>query len=334
MKHTAWGLAFACATALAQAPGEVELEMWRSAARLDTAAAYQAYLAAYPRGTFEPMARAALAKLQAAAPAAAGPASPAPAPEAAPAAPRRSATLAPFGRGVNSGAADLAESARLQGPGIVIVGRTGARRQVVLPQGEWVLLAAEDHRTGTTVQFSLTSLAFGRFDGARLVSLLVATSSTRPVTVGAGSPGTQAALGVLPRWVPAERCEVPTPQDVTIDIGSDRWMRRCAALRRAGDWRAQLQADVPPLAEALDEALKTAGAQVPGFAYRSEWQLTDTRYAWLGIVRWDVDGPAAPRQAFLKAYTAAAAKGMLREWESEPLQPGVVRPDTQIQLPD
>ena len=109
--------------ALAQAPGEVELEMWRSAARIDTPAAYQAYLAAYPGGSFAPMARAALAK---AAPAGGAPATGAP----------PMGALAPLVGSVSSGSTELATGAKLVGPGVVTVGSVGAKRQLLIPAGE------------------------------------------------------------------------------------------------------------------------------------------------------------------------------------------------------
>jgi len=315
-------LVVAAGAAQAQAPAEAELEFWRAATRLDTPASYEAYLAAFPRGLYAPLARAALDKLR-----------PAAAPAAEPQAPLRPARLAAFGRGVNSGASELPEGARLTGPGVVTVASIGTRKQLVLPAGEWVLLAAEDHRVGSTVKFTLASFAFGRFDGSRLTSLLVATTNARAVSASGGSPSNLVQMGYLPRWTVAERCEAGTRDDLALEVQSDRWMRRCAALRPAGDWRATLAEDTPALADALAAALKTAGADVVPFATRSEWQLTDARYAWLGVMRWDAAGPVPARVAHLKAYLPLAAKGLLREFEGPDLQPGGSA-SSEIQLAD
>src|SRR5689334_5496912 len=55
-------------------PGAFELEMWRSATKLDVKEAYDSYLARFPQGAFADMARLSLQRLGA--PAAAAPAAP------------------------------------------------------------------------------------------------------------------------------------------------------------------------------------------------------------------------------------------------------------------
>jgi hypothetical protein len=52
----------ASSAAFAQAPNDFEMELWRSATRLDTPAAYEAYLKSFPQGSFAAMAQAALAR--------------------------------------------------------------------------------------------------------------------------------------------------------------------------------------------------------------------------------------------------------------------------------
>lgn len=304
------------AGAFAQAPGDVELEMWRSATRIDTPAAYQAYLAAYPGGSFAPMARAALAKAP---------------PPAAAVAPAPSA-LAPYTGSANSGATDLAVGARLVGPGVLTVGSLGARRQLVLPAGEWVLLAAEDHRTSGTLQISLASLAFGQFEGAQLRSLLVASFNRRAVAVQSGSSANLQAMGLLPRWTAAEQCEAAAGADLFREVAGTPALRHCAVVRPADDWRATLA--TTPLPEPLDASLKALQAVVSPFALRSELHFTDQRYGWMALTRLDTAavGAAPARIDWLRRYLPLATRGYGRNFDAEDLVPGQTAPAKDIVL--
>lgn len=309
----------AAAAAFAQAPGEIELELWRAAARIDTPAAYQAYLAAYPGGSFAPMARAALAK---AAPAADPPAATAPS----------TAALAPLAGTVSSGATELATGSKLVGPGVVTVGSVGAKRQLLIPAGEWVLLAAEDHRTSGSAQHSLASLAFGQFSGNELRSLLVASFNRRAIAVPSGASGTYQAMGLLPRWAAAEQCEAAAGADLFRDVGGTPALRHCAAVRPADDWRAALAST--PLPEALDRALGALQARVSPFAWRSELHFTDQRYGWLGLARFDTAavGTAPTRVSWLRRYQPLARDGYGRYLDVADLVPGQAATGKAIEL--
>lgn len=320
------------ASAFAQAPGEYEMELWRSAARLDTPAAYEAYLKAFPAGAFADMARAGLART-AAAPAGTGAAAPA-APAAAPAAGPVSA-LAPFAGLVNSGSTDLALGARLVGPGVIMVGNVGNRRQLVLPAGEWVLLAAEDHATTDRVPVSMATLAFGQFQGTQLRSLLVATFNRRSVTPQTGSPGNALAGGLLPTWGQAQRCEAAAPAHGLPETTTSRWLRRCALLRSAGDWRAAFP-EAAPLAEPVGASLAALkGTLPPAFAHLSEVHMSDVRYGYAGLTRLDTAevGSAADRAAWLRRYAALAERGYTRDFSSNDLVPGATNPTREFELP-
>lgn len=329
-------LAIACVPAAGQAPGDYELELWRSATRLDTPAAYDAYLKAFPQGAFAAMARAALAKAGAtpAIPTAAAaasvpmPASPAPAARTAPA----PSSLRPLAGEVTSGSTELAVGTRLVGPGIVTVGSLGAKRQLPLPAGEWVLLAAVDHGTRSTVSVSMATLAFGQFSGAQLRTLLVATFNRRAVTVPSGSTGNLVASGSLPRWASAEACDAALDAELMRGITSPRGLRRCAALRRAGDWREAFP-DAPTLLEPLDRSLATLGAQVPAFAWRSEVHLSDLRYGYLVYTRLDVDGPEGARREWLRRFVPIAQSAYHREFDTYDLEPGRAPASPAFDLP-
>lgn len=318
--------------ALAQAPGEVELEMWRSAARIDTPAAYQAYLAAYPGGSFAPMARAALAKAPAAADVGATTAN-ALTVSASPATAPAASALAPLAGSATSGSTELATGTKLVGPGVITVGSIGAKRQLVIPAGEWLLLAAEDHRTSGSLQHSLASLAFGQFAGTELRSLLVANFNRRAISVSSGGSGTYQAMGLLPRWTTAEQCEAATAADLLREVGGTPMLRHCAAVRPADDWRATLAQT--PLPEALDRVLKAVQASVPPFALRSELHFTDQRYGWLGVTRFDTAavGAAPSRADWLRRYLPLATRGYGRGIDAADLVPGQAASAKDIGLP-
>lgn len=301
--------------ALAQAPGDYEMELWRAAARLDTTAAYDAYLAAFPNGAFAAMARAALAKhTPPAAAVTSGPASTA--------APLLPDTLPALAGEVSSGATGLAVGARLQGPGVLTVGSLGARRQLLLPPGPWTLLAAVDHRAPGTVQVGMATLAFGQFSGRQLRSLLLASFNRRSITIPGGSTQTQQALGLLPRWPSAERCEARSGQEHWLDVGGSRTLHHCAAVRPAGDWREALAG--PPVLDALQQSLQALGVALPAFATRSELHFTDLHYGLFGLLRLDSAeaGAAAERSAAWQRYLPVATLGQGRDIELEDLQPG------------
>ncbi|WP_425261296.1 hypothetical protein ACPOLB_10455 [Rubrivivax sp. RP6-9] len=299
------------------APTDFELELWRSAQRYDTPAAYRAYLAAFPQGAFAAMAQAALDR-----PAAGG------APGGAPATTSGNtpapATVARLQGTATSGSTALPVGTRLVGPGVVTVGAIGVRRQLLVPAGDWILLAAVDHRTPGTVQVSLATLALGQFSGRELRSLLLVDFNRRGVIIPGGSLQAQQAMGVLPRWPEAERCEAATGSELLLDVGSTRGVRHCTALRPETDWRRHLTA-VPELPEALDSALATLGAStVPlPLPLRSELHITDTRYNHMGYTRLDAAAVGAPaaRAEWLRRFAPLALQGYARDLEAEDLLP-------------
>lgn len=292
------------------APGDFELELWRSAQRYDTPAAYRAYLAAFPQGAFAAMAQAALDR-PAAGTAAAAPATP-PAP----------ALLGRLQGTATSGSTELPVGTRLVGPGVVTVGAIGVRRQLLVPAGDWILLAAVDHRTPGTVQVSLATLALGQFSGRELRSLLLVDFNRRGVIIPGGSLQAQQAMGVLPRWPEAERCEAAAGNELLLEVGSTRGVRHCSALRPEADWRRHLST-APELPEALDSALASLGATTVPLPLRSELHITDTRYNHMGYMRLDAAavGPAPARADWLRRFTPLALQGYARDLDAEDLQP-------------
>ncbi len=281
-------LCVAAASASAQV-SDVELEYWRSVQRIDTPSAYRAYLDAYPKGAF-----AALAKMKTEA-ASATPAKPAEVPAAATPTPTTAPTTAPavakpagslrsFSQPLeNSGEFSFNLGDRLNGPGVLTVGSLGAKKQIVLPGGEWVVLAAVDTKS---VQSSgvlnnpranvvaLTTLVAAKFSGNRLMSLMRVTS-TRLIAKAA-------------TWTDLDDCD---PRAGTVSL---QHKRSRDGLR---DECQSIQVDGDPLAKpfAASEESKTSldklGASVSGAALVSSFVVSDSRSGYLGVAR--IDWPGA-----------------------------------------
>lgn len=270
--------ALCCATlgvvdqAIAQtpAPSAIEIEFWRSAERVATPEAYRAYLAAFPNGAFANLARAGL-------PAPNGPAAAAP-PSATPPEVKASPSLRYFSETApNTGSITFNLGDRFVGPGPLTVGSIGAKKQVILPPGEWVLLAASDSKSvqaggfGSPNTVYLTTLVFSKFAGERVQSMLRFTSNYRPAAVRAWSDqnGCNLAEG------PALHFERSAPTSFS---------EECFAIRLSPTPMANTSA-------AMDEArrsLERLGAKASGVAMATiltfgEWR----RYGYLGVTRLD-----------------------------------------------
>ena len=169
------------------APSAYEMELWQSATRLNSPEAYQAYLKAFPNGAFAAMAKLSLPKTDTAAAAT---------PQTAPV-----ATVASFSAPLETGSITLQPGQTLKGPGFVTVGWLGAKRQLVVPAGDWTLLAAWDHDAETARGVLMTSMALGQFAGPQLKSVIVARFNRKPISMPSGGGFSQSyqAMGVLPR---------------------------------------------------------------------------------------------------------------------------------------
>jgi hypothetical protein len=263
-------------TAAPAQPGAAELEFWRSAERLGTPDGYRAYLAAFPEGFFAALARASLAQGGAAratpAPAGAGVQAPSPA-------------LRHFTAPVtHSGAVTFNLGDRFTGPGVISVGWAGAKRQVVLPPGEWVVLAMADHkedmtppayRFPTRVVADIGTLVLGRFSGTRLAAAMIYQSSIRPIQVD--------------DWTDIAGCQPGAVESLFHESTRPSGLRSaCAAVKPV----------VAPLAAktaAMEEArasLARLGAQVQGDALAAIAVVSEPRRGYLAGTRLDWPGVA------------------------------------------
>lgn len=321
-------LAAATPPLLAQtAAAEIELESWRAASRLDTPEAYRAYLQRYPNGAFARFAELALAKQAGGAPA---PATPAPAaPRVAPAA------LATATAELDTNMIEMRVGDRLQGPGVITVGAIGSRRHVLLPRGEWVVLAGFDHRSANQVPVPMVTLAFGQFSGAELRSLLSVSFNRRAVAPVGGSGPSLVAMGMLPRWTAAEQCEAASPAHLHHAVAANRTVKHCEFLRpvAAGEdpWAGSGE-----LRAGVDAALALLKGQPLRPALRTEVHVTDNRLGYMAYARLDAAAPAEPRAAWLKAFGPLAASAYERNLELDDLRPGqpASAVAAQLALPD
>jgi hypothetical protein len=199
---------------------------------------------------------------------------------------------------------------RFHGPGVLTVGWMGSKKQVVLPAGEWIALAAVDERTPNGLE--LTTLVFGRFDGARLRTLLSTTSNRR------------AAAGA--RWTDHETCAQPDPQLLQHAATPASAMRgECLRVRALPGHALQGSAG----AEQAAQTAQRLGGRVPtGPALSTELHFAEPRHGWLGLRRIDWL-PAAPTAAqtqalaaWIERYRIAASAGFRRELDAEDLSPG------------
>lgn len=341
-------LALAAAGAVAQpaqpaqpAPSEAELEYWRSVQRIDTADAYRSYLASFPSGLFSGLAR---LKLAAPATPASAKASEPPALQAA----ASSGSLRSFSEPLaNSSAVSLNLGDRLNGPGLVTVGAVGARKQIVLPPGEWVLLAAADRKSvQATIPYSreypigITTLTFGRFASDRLAALIRVTSSRQIANVNS--------------WTDFEGCDRSMGSAGLAHARTRVGLRdECSALRVENDPSERLFA----ASEELKASLGRLGARMSGAAVVSSLSFGDSRLGYLGISRLDWPGTAlgaaadratawrAPgiegfpaHQNYLthldaawQGYRKLATDGFQRAFESPDLVPNVpARPNAEL----
>ncbi|HXF45236.1 MAG TPA: hypothetical protein VNK91_03865 [Burkholderiaceae bacterium] len=229
----------------------------------------------------------------------------------------------------DSGAITFRLGERFTGPGPLTVGWLGAKKQVVLPAGEWVVLSAFDHPWGTVKG---TTLVFGKFAGDRIAAALRVSTNRHPIT--------------RQSWPAMDACEKP-------DAGRlYQWRKANTA------WRRECMAVVAvkqPFAPNSDSSVQTLaslsrmGARVEGFALVARIYLSDDvngmlfveRIDWPAIALgkaaglatdWTPEGVRSNTQhgqylrdfvAWTTAYRAFVLEGFRRELTDPDLQPGV-----------
>lgn len=219
----------------------------------------------------------------------------------------------------NSGATTFNLGQRFVGPGVVTIGWTGSRKQIVLPAGEWVSLAARDHDSvGGQKQNHFVTVLFGRFTGNRLTTMLAVTATRH------------APQNTL--WTDVEACAT----------GQGEALWRGAASRpsaAAADCAEIIAAPRPfpsentPLGTEFRASLKRLGAVARGPAIATRQFYEEKRYGYMRIVRTDwIDAPATATDAraaqvqrlaeWLAVYRPVAYEGYRRNVGAQDVSPG------------
>ena len=320
----------------------VEVDFWKSVERMDTADAYAAYLEAYPNGRFALLARVAMKRTAGGAqpvPASVAPVSPPVAtsvPAAAPVLAATSAQPPTAGGKLNawsdpaSGAITLDAGHRIRGPGVITVGRLGARKQLPIPDGEWVVVAATDHDSDTQPRYAtngsgavvgqgavkLTSLTLAQFEGAMARSLLVVTFNR--------------ITNDMPRfvWKGVEQCVASEEQfEYRHTEGGGRQLRLCVQVRHEATGIPAVFA--PEHRKEFNQNLSKLGGRLGSFNTETDLYLVDRYNAYIRITRFDCTEaqqgrPAcampgtqatgiAAQVAWAKAYAPSAQAGFDRD---------------------
>ena len=309
----------------------LEVEFWRSTEKIGTEAAYRAYMEAFPRGLFAPLAAAAISKLQTTTPATAAPAASSAVAQSAAQFKPLSLSLANIADVAASGAVNLKIGDELRGPGPVTVGWIGAKKQIIVPAGTWVVLAATDHNSSHPVPIRMTTLSLGRFDGSILKSHFYATFDSRP--------GSRWA-----RWSDADAC------DAAGSTARFHWKEPGAISGKCV--QIKLIADPLPMERwtgiftPTQASLGRLGARpLDGPVVATDVYLTYMQGGYLkasivdyignsGSASADADAQVARRSKWAVKYASVAAQGMARSVDAQELTPGQPSPRQMPQLED
>lgn len=265
----------------------VEVDFWKSVERLDTPDAYAAYLDAYPQGRFALLAQIAIKKLSRNASTGVSPAQ-----AASSAGLAESDRLKPYREDASSGAIGLQIGDRIRGPGVVTVGRIGARKQLAIPAGEWVVIAATDHnseaqsggsRISPKIEVRLTTLTLAQFEGTTARSLLIATFNR----LVSGNPAHV--------WRAAERCGRARPDQYAYHATQgDFTLKLCAYLRHDAQTGTS-----PVLVAAHDQEVRAnlskLGGTLGSFNTESVYYVVDRQASYLNVVKLDCTQAGAAR---------------------------------------
>lgn len=225
-----------------------------------------------------------------------------------------------------SGAVTMMPGETYYGPGPLTVGYLGAKKQLVLPNGAWVLLAAVDRHSVHPTPVPLVSMVFGQFREGKLAALMSYLFTGRTV---AGKPG----------WADAQTChnKLPNPSAQRVEANAHGatgcgWTVHQARMVQVQDagWDAALAAT----------ARLGAPTPVPPLMYTRTWAV-DATGNYLATRRADfapIGDPAAAqaaRAAWLQEYLPLMLEGFDKKigaTELEPDQPKL--PAVRVALPD
>lgn len=229
------------------------------------------------------------------------------------------------------GAITMLPGETYQGPGPITVGYLGAKKQLVLPTGAWVLLSVADRQSGHATPVPLVSMVFGQFREGQLVSLMAYLFNGRTAPVRG--------------WTEVDECHAEkVPAGSARAVVAQRSAKACGfSLRHKA---------LPKVADAAWEQAPRVAAQL-GAAWPTTPVLwtrgwaTDASGNYLGFRRADFDGAAttaaaatAPalqeaRAAWLRDYLPWMLEGLAKGIGASELEPNDKRtPRLRLTLPD
>jgi hypothetical protein len=202
---------------------------------------------------------------------------------------------------------------RFIGPGVLTIGWLGSKKQVVLPSGDWIVLAAADHDGGGATKAQMVSVVFGQFDGDRLATSLRVTANRR-------------GASAVTRWTDVEACRAPK-----LGTRLHRWaspsgdtVEACVEVLRPGHMAIDQAGSV---AEEWGESLNRLGAHAVGATLTSRLYFTDRADGYLRVIRTDWNPvliamvEPTPLVAWLTAYERVAAIGFHKSVPRDDLVP-------------
>lgn len=215
---------------------------------------------------------------------------------------------------VHTGAATFNLGDRFTGPGVLTFGWLGSKKQLSLPPGDWVVLAAVDHdySPGKTTTVQLVTVVMGQFRGAQLASTLRVTGNRR-----AGKAGDIT-------WTDLERCRSRQPNKRLWGHGTARGEtpEGCAEVLRVADTRPEDMGSAA--AEVTASLARLQVRPVAGPAFLSHFYATDHADGFLRVVRTDwvaADADFHPYAAWAEAYEPLVVKGLAKSVDLDDLAP-------------
>jgi hypothetical protein len=301
-------------------PSELEFEVWKAAMSINTRTAYEEYMAKFPGGYFIAMANAALQGLP-------GSQQNSPPSSVAQQVGAKLDALRDLDR--ESSAVDFRPGDRFYGPGIIRSGWFGAKKQIALPAGEWIVLTVVDHFVDSIARVQMTSVALGRFQSDRLDSLIAFTANSRPFPRNVATPG------LPPISIPSiESCNSNGESAISERSSTPR-QDHCLSVQRVMSPR--LSDLLPPsLGVRIDALIDKSGATAKGPVTRSVIEVQSPADFYAHYVRLAFeDTKDLPTQvASFKRFRPAVMTGIFYKYDSDDLRPGVISRDGTLKFED
>jgi hypothetical protein len=213
------------------------------------------------------------------------------------------------------------------GPGPLTVGWLGSKKQILVPAGPWVVLAAVDERFGWA---RMTHVALGQIEAKEIRSLLLFYLNSRPVPAST-------------TWPAATACELGPSAAVFHWASSAARDRQCVA-GSAMSFVSPEKWTGEPWMTIRANLVRMEISSRPSDILRTDFVFTGDLGHFLGVSRFDTgalgwatesrDQTIGGRRLWAQAYARLAAKGYRRELQVEDLRSGDVAIPSGMTLPD